>query len=401
MLINITLEKAVDAIIKRILPLGTEWVKAENALGRTLAQDVIAPMDQPPFDRSPLDGYALRSQDLLSADKNHGVTLKVIGTVYAGDAAKTPVEPGKTVRVATGAMLPAGCDCVLRKEDSDEGFPLVSCFRSLKAWENYSCKGEDYSKGSCLLTKGTRLNSACLGLLAGAGIFELCVQRRPKVGVLCTGDEEVSAGTYPLPPGKIYNSNLQLILSRLQELGIWSMVGKQVGDSSKTICDSIDQLAQGCDLLVTTGGVSVGDKDLLLEALSKLKAETIFRRIKMKPGSPAAFSIYRKKPVLSLSGNPFAAAATFELLVRPAIQALTQENHFAMKSKAACLENDFSKSSLQRRLIRGVLKNGRVWLPEGHSSGVLSSFAGCNCFVDIPAGSDCLKAGERVTVLLL
>lgn len=224
MLINITLEKAVDAIIKRILPLGTEWVKAENALGRTLAQDVIAPMDQPPFDRSPLDGYALRSQDLLSADKNHGVTLKVIGTVYAGDAAKTPVEPGKTVRVATGAMLPAGCDCVLRKEDSDEGFPLVSCFRSLKAWENYSCKGEDYSKGSCLLTKGTRLNSACLGLLAGAGIFELCVQRRPKVGVLCTGDEVVSAGTYPLPPGKIYNSNLQLILSRLQELGIWSMV---------------------------------------------------------------------------------------------------------------------------------------------------------------------------------
>ena len=107
--------------------------------------------------------------------------------------------------------------------------------------------------------------------------------------MLCTGDEVVSAGTYPLPPGKIYNSNLQLILSRLQELGIWSMVGKQVGDSSKAICDSIDQLAQGCDLLVTTGGVSVGDKDLLLEALSKLKAETIFRRIKMKPGSPAAF----------------------------------------------------------------------------------------------------------------
>lgn len=293
MLINITLEKAVDAIIKRILPLGTEWVKAENALGRTLAQDVIAPMDQPPFDRSPLDGYALRSQDLLSADKNHGVTLKVIGTVYAGDAAKTPVEPGKTVRVATGAMLPAGCDCVLRKEDSDEGFPLVSCFRSLKAWENYSCKGEDYSKGSCLLTKGTRLNSACLGLLAGAGIFELCVQRRPKVGVLCTGDEVVSAGTYPLPPGKIYNSNLQLILSRLQELGIWSMVGKQVGDSSKAICDSIDQLAQGCDLLVTTGGVSVGDKDL--GGPVKVKSRNHLPADQNETGKPGCFFYIQKE----------------------------------------------------------------------------------------------------------
>ncbi len=401
MLINITLEKAVAMIIKRIKPLGNEWVKAENALGRTLAQDVIAPMDHPPFDRSPLDGYALRSQDLLSADKNHGVTLKVIDTVYAGDVAKTPVEPGKTVRVATGAMLPAGCDCVLRKEDSDEGFPLVSCFRSLKAWENYIYKGEDYLKGSRLLPKGTRLNSACLGVLASAGIFELCVRRRPNVGVLCTGDEVVSVGAYPLPPGKIYNSNLRLLLSRLQELGVWNIVGEQVGDSGEAICDSIERLAQSCDLLVTTGGVSVGDKDLLLKALSKLEAETVFRRIKMKPGSPAVFSVYRNKPVLSLSGNPFAAAATFELLVRPAIQALAQENHFAMKSKAVYLENDFSKSSPQRRLIRGMLEKDRVWLPEGHSSGVLSSFACCNCFVDIPAGSDCLKAGERVTVLLL
>ena len=211
----------------------------------------------------------------------------------------------------TGAMLPQGCDCVLRQEDTDLGNP-VRIYASLPPYKNYVYQGEDYRTGSLLLPAGTRLDAAALGVLASAGLTEVAVRRRPKVGLLTTGDEVVEAGQ-PLPPGKIYGSNGALLTARLTELGIPSLC-RHAADSPAAVAKAMEGMLADCDLLITTGGVSVGDKDIFHQALPLLGAERVFWKVDLKPGTPAMFSRYKGKPILSLSGNPFAAFTTFELL---------------------------------------------------------------------------------------
>lgn len=396
MITGISLEDAVARMTTPLSPLGTEMLSLEQALGRTLAADVTAPLDQPPFDRSPLDGYAIRSADLVGTDKEHPAVLEVVDTVYAGDEARIPVNPGQAVRIMTGAMLPPGCDCVVPQEDTDRGSP-VRIFTALKAFQNYVYQGEDYRKGSLLLKKGTRLDAAALGVLASAGLTEAEVCRRPKVGLLTTGDEVVSPGT-PLPAGKIYGSNQMLLAARLAELGFETETAHQ-GDDPAAVAEAMKQLLNSCDVLITTGGVSVGDKDIFHQALPLLGAERVFWRVDLKPGTPAMYSVWQGKPILSLSGNPFAAAATFELLARPLLAALAGED--GPQWGEGVLDTPFSKASPKRRFIRGRYEDGHITLPEGHSSGMLSSLVGCNCLAELPAGSPPVEAGTRVRILLL
>ena len=393
---GLTLEEAQTAILLNRVPLGTQMLPLERALGRTLAADVAAPLDQPPFDRSPLDGYALRSADLAGADRDHPAVLEVVDTVYAGDEARIPVGPGQAVRLMTGAMLPPGCDCVVPQEDTDRGDP-VSVFVSLKPFQNYVYQGEDYRKGALLLEKSTRLDAAALGVLAGAGLTEAEVCRRPRVGLLTTGDEVVSPGT-ALPAGKIYGSNQMLLAARLAELGFETETAHR-GDDPAAVAEAMRELLETCDVLLTTGGVSVGDKDIFHQALPLLGAERIFWRVNLKPGTPAMYSLYEGKPILSLSGNPFAAFTTFELLARPLLAALSGEE--GPRWGEGVLDTPFPKASPRRRFIRGRYENGHITLPEGHSSGMLASLVGCNCLAELPAGSPPAEAGTRVRILLL
>ena len=401
MFTHIELEQAVRLMTEGQSPLGAELCPLNQALGRTLSMDVTASIDQPPFDRSPLDGYALRSADSVGADSEHPLALNVVDTVYAGDVAKVPVEPGQAVRIMTGAMLPEGCDCVLRQEDTDMGFPAVSIRRSLRPNENIVHRGTDYRMGATLLPSGTVLDAAALGLLASAGIGEVSVRRRPHVCVLSTGDEVSDPRVHPLAPGKIYDANLTLLTARLAELGILTVESQRAADQSAAAAEAMGKLLERCDLLITTGGVSVGDRDILHETLTLLGAERIFWRVKMKPGTPAIFARYGGKPILCLSGNPFAAAATFEVLARPLLAALAGEPHLLPQRTKAVLDTPFPKASLGRRFVRGRFEAGRVTLPGEHSSGALSSLVGCNCLADIPAGSGPLEQGKTVDILLL
>ena len=400
MVTGISLEEAEALLTAELSPLRQEVLPTGNALGRTLAADITAPMDQPPFDRSPLDGYALRSADIAGADRDHPAVLTVVDTLYAGDQARVPVGPGQAVRIMTGAMLPPGCDCVVAQEHTDRGNP-VAVYTALPPYQNYVYQGEDYKAGTILLNKGTRLDAAALGVLASAGLTEVLICRRPRVAVLTTGDEVVAPGTAPLPPGKIYGSNLSLLLARLTELGIPKPAAEQVGDDPQAVAKAMAHLLESCDLLITTGGVSVGDKDIFHQALPLLGAERVFWRVELKPGTPAMFSRYQSKPILSLSGNPFAAFTTFELLARPLLAALSCEPNLLPRKRRGVLTTPFSKPSPRRRFLRGRYEDGEVTLPEGHSSGQLASLVGCNCLVELPAGTPPAEAGQQVQVWLL
>ena len=398
MVTGISLEQAAALMTGGLSPLGPETLPLGAALGRTLAADVAAPMDQPPFDRSPLDGYALRAADIAGASREHPVRLPVADTLYAGDAADSPLPPGQAVRIMTGAMLPPGCDCVLPQEDTDRGDP-VSIYAALPPLKNYVYQGEDYRAGSLLLPAGTRLDAAALGLLSSAGITEVALCRRPKVGLLTTGDEVVEPGQ-PLPPGKIYGSNGALLAARLAELGV-PVFCRHAADAPAAVAKAMDKMLADCDLLITAGGVSVGDRDIFHQALPLLGAERVFWKVDLKPGTPAMFSRYGGRPILSLSGNPFAAFTTFELLARPLLAALAGEPRLLPRQRQAVLTTPYDKPSPRRRFLRGRYEDGAVALPQGHSSGQLASLVGCSCLVELPAGTPPVEAGQQVQVWLL
>ena len=398
----ISLEEALSLLTGSAAPLGREEVPRSAALGRTLAEDVTAPLDQPPFERSPLDGYALRAADTAGASPEHPAILRVVETVYAGGVPSRPIGLGEATRIMTGAMLPQGCDCVLQHERTNNGFETVELYAPLSPRDNYCDRGEDYRTGDLLLPAGTVIDAAAVGVLASAGISSVPVLRRPLVRVLSTGDEVVSPDVHPLPAGKIYGSNQDLLTARLHELGLPDAEGALIGDDPQAVAHEMARLLSGpWDLLITTGGVSAGDKDIFHDALPLLGAQRIFWKVALKPGTPAMFSLWNGKPILSLSGNPFAAAATFELLARPLLAALSGEDRFLPRRTTAVVEGSFPKGSQVRRFLRGGCHEGRVTLSGKNASGLLSSLVGCNCLVDLPAGSGPVSSGDTVSVLLL
>jgi len=401
---GISLERAVQLIRGLTKPVGSEQIPAWRSHGRVLTEDVIAPIDQPPFPRSPLDGYAFRAADSVGASKENPVRLTVCDMLCAGDWREEEVPAGQAVRIMTGAPIPRGCDCVIRQEDTDEGAETVQIYCELKPWENYCFQGEDYEVGDVLVPAGSRVTSAVMGVLSGAGLCRgdetVEVRKVPQIALICTGDELVENVVTPLPKGKIYSSNHALLESRLRELGM-DVVAIFKADDEEEVAQVIRDASKKVDAIITTGGVSVGAKDIFHQVLPALGVERVFWRVLLKPGTPAMFSLYNGKPILSLSGNPFAAAATFELLGRPLLAALTGNADLLPQRVKAELGTAFPKGGKVRRFVRGTLSDGTVTLPEGHSSGQLRSTVGTNCLVELEATRGPVEAGETVTVYLL
>ncbi|MGI5970882.1 MAG: gephyrin-like molybdotransferase Glp [Oscillospiraceae bacterium] len=397
---SVTVEKAIELILKDASLLDCETVPVLYAVGRVLASDVRASIDQPPFPRSPLDGYAVRSEDTVGASATTPRQLRVTSRIFAGMDAVTPVREGEAARIMTGAMLPRGADCVVRQEDTDGGEETVNIFVSHRQHENYVFAGEDFRKGDLLAKAGIRLDAAALSVAAATGLTCIRVRRRPRVSVVSTGDELVEPGN-ALPSGKIYNSNQTYMCTRLIELGAEIVSAASAGDELALICSALSRAAEISDLIITTGGVSVGQKDLLPEALSELGADVVFHGVAMKPGMPTLFARLKNVPVLALSGNPFAAAVALELFARPLLHKLTGDPGLTTVRRTAALGSEFGKKSSGRRFVRGRFEAGFVTLPEGHSNGQMGSMVGCNCLVDIPAGTGTLKKGDEIEVLIL
>lgn len=408
---GISVEQAMEQILQYTPVINeTEEVELNKAGGRILAQDMVAEFNNPPFDRSPVDGYACKAEDLAGASSEHPVKLKVMEEIDAGQYSERVVESGQAVRIMTGAAIPKGCDCCIFQEDTDYGEETVEIYREVKQWDNYCFAGEDFKKGTTLLKKGNHIGYVEAAVLAGMGAAKVPVYRRPKVVLLTTGDEVVEPGN-PLPAGKIYNSNMTMLSARMMELGIEPFYMEAVKDNPQVMAEKIKEIAEQADMIITTGGVSVGKKDIMHESIRLIDAERIFWRVNMKPGMPTLFSVYEnasggKVPVISLSGNPFGVAVTIELLLRPALEKMMQNPAIGLKEVTGVMADDFVKGIKGRRFIRAYWENGRFHLPNGlHSNGVLSSMAGCNCLIDTKTMEDkeskSLKTGDKVSAVWL
>ena len=301
----------------------------------------------------------------------------------------------------TGGAIPKGCDCVVRQEDTDYGEETVEIYKGVSRHQNCCFAGEDIQKGAVLMAPGEKLTHVHIGVLAGQGLTEVPVRPRVRAAIVSTGDEIVPVGT-PLAPGKIYNSSLLMLRARLEELGVVVTACRSVGDDPRAVADAIREGYKNADVVITTGGVSVGKKDILHEVLPILGAERLFWRVMMKPGTPILCGIFEGKPLCCLSGNPFATIATFELILRPMLAKLSGDPEAAYRRTTGRMAEDFPKRSPGRRFIRARYRDGLVTLGrQNHSSGALYSMVNCNCLVDIEAGNRGLRAGDIVKVVLL
>lgn len=394
----ICVERAVELSRAAAAVLEEEQVPLPQALGRTLRRPVFAPFPQPPFDRSPLDGYALRAADIVSASEEMPALLRVAEKVCAGQVPRHPLAPGQAVRVMTGAMLPPGADCVIRQEDTDLGEERVRIFHAAAAGENRCLAGEEYAAGTLLLDRGTRMDAAALAVAAGAGMERLWVCRRARTAVIATGDELCAPGC-PLPPGKVYDVNTAYLEARLGQLGMPPDVSIRSSDTLEGIVRALEACA-GSDLIVTTGGVSVGERDLMEPALTAWGAEVVFHGVAMKPGMPTLLARRGGTVVLALSGNPFAAAVAFELFARPVLGWMTEAPGLEMERTTALAAADFQKpGGAVRRYLRGRLERGTVTVPGAQRNGQMRSMVGCNCLVELPGGA--MRQGDRVDILIL
>lgn len=399
---NIELEFALQVIEESVNQINnTELIKIEECRERIIGEDIYAPINQPPFNRSPLDGYALRAEDTVGACKSNPIKLKVVDEVFAGGNISTSVKNNEAIRIMTGAEIPEGADCVIRQENTNYSMEEVEIYSELKKYENYCFSGEDVKKGSKLISKGEKLTYIHIGLLATMGITQVLVKRKPRIGIISTGDEIVSSGK-SLSKGKIYDSNRITISMRLIDFGCEIVSSKIIEDEVCQVSKEINNLIDKVDVIITTGGVSVGKKDIMHEVINKINADRLFWRVRMKPGTPAIYSIYKKTPILSLSGNPFAAIATFEIMGKELIYKLSGDEDLKQIRIKSVMKDNFLKESRGRRIVRGIYKNNKVYLPQGgHSSGMMASMLGCNCLIDIKPGTKQLLKGDEVDIILI
>jgi molybdopterin molybdotransferase len=393
----IALEEAWARIEAAVRPLPPVLLPAAKALGRHLSRDVFADFDQPPFPRSPLDGYALRAADSLGASRQTPRTLRVIDHSLAGAPAGSRVLPGQAVRIMTGGQIPAGADCVIRQEDTDCGTGRVQLYSQLRPGQNYCRAGEDYRKGQLLARAGSLVTAGVGAVLAGAGMALIPVNALPRVGVLSTGDELQAAGT-PLADGQIYDANAAYLTGRLAELGIYDVQAQRVRDEESELARAVKETGAGCGLILCSGGASVGEKDLVPLVLRRLGGQEIFRGVALKPGMPAALFFLGNTPVLVLSGNPFACAATFELLARKALACLSGDVTLAPMRGAARLETPYEIPRPVRRFFCGTVRAGAAMIPLPQRNGQTHMLADANCLIELPAGEAPLAAGTRVSV---
>ncbi|MDK0761586.1 molybdopterin molybdotransferase MoeA [Clostridium perfringens] len=402
----IALEEALEILNKNTKALKSEVVSIKDSLKRVLYGDVKSKINNPPFNKSVFDGYAFKSEDSKGTSKENPIDLKIVDEIFAGMWPEIEIKSGEAIRIMTGAPIPAGADCVLKQEETERQGGLVKIFKEMKSNENISFMGEDIRIGETLIKKGKRLDYADLGIMASSGISEVLVYKKPKVSIISTGDEVCDINS-TLKPGKIYDSNLYSLSARIEELGYNVLSMEHVGDNILKIGEAIEKAFEKSDIVFTTGGASVGEKDLMQKVSESIGFERLFWKIKIKPGSAVVCSKRQEKILISLSGNPNAALTTFELLGKSVLKKLEgEEENINIKREKGVLMDSFNKKSPQRRFLRGNViydeKGAKVYITQIKSgNGILSSLLNANCLIEIEKGNEGLNRGEVVNIIKL
>ena len=395
---DIPFEDAQGRILDHVGPLGAEAVPIHEATGRVLAGEIAAPFDMPAADNSAMDGFAVRSAECRTT-----VDLKVTGYRPAGFSEETPVFPGCAVRIMTGAPLPGGYDTVVPLEDAREEDGTVRIRGPVRAGAHVRVRGEDVKAGDLVIRPGAVLRPPEISLIASFGRVQVPVFRKPNVAILATGDELVEPGEKILP-GAVVNSNSFSLASAVREAGAEPAILGIAGDS---LPDLREKLSAGLseDVLITSAGVSVGDRDLVREALSGLGVREIFWRVRMRPGRPFAFGLSGAVPVFSLPGNPVSALITFEMLVRPALRAMVGDPAPVKPRVKGVLEEPIRKKAgrIQFLRVRMELRDGtwQVRSAGDQNTGILRTLVHGNGIALLPADRTEFQPGETVDLLPL
>ena len=402
----IALEEALEILNKNTKALKSEVVSIKDSLKRVLYGDVKSKINNPPFNKSVFDGYAFKSEDSKGTSKENPIELKIVDEIFAGMWPEIEIKHGEAVRIMTGAPIPVGADCVLKQEETERHGDLVKIFKEMNSYENISFMGEDIKIGETLIKKGKRLDYADLGIMASSGISEVLVYKKPRVSIISTGDEVCDINS-TLKPGKIYDSNLYSLSARIEELGYNVLSMEHVGDNILKIGEDIEKAFEKSDIVFTTGGASVGEKDLMQKVSESIGFKKLFWKIKIKPGSAVVCSKKEEKILISLSGNPNAALTTFELLGKSVLKKLEgEEENINIKREKGVLMDSFNKKSPQRRFLRGNViydeKGAKVYITQIKSgNGILSSLLNANCLIEIEKGNEGLNRGEVVSIIKL
>lgn len=404
----ISIGEAVQKIMEHQLKGKTELVSIDESYGRFLSENLTATCDVPHFDRAPYDGFAVRSQDTVTASSTNPLEFEVIDHIGAGHVSNKVVQENQAVRIMTGAMMPEGSDAVVMFEVAPtfekNGKPYMSIKRSFKKGENVSFQGEDAKEGEVLVKRGTFINPGIQAMLATFGYAEVPVARKPAVGLFATGTELLEVNE-PLVPGKIRNSNSHMIAAQIERAGGKVEYFGKLPDVFETCFNAVKNALDKVDFLLTTGGVSVGDYDFLPEIYEKLGAKVLFNKVAMRPGSVTTVAEFNGKLLFGLSGNPSACYVGFELFARPIIRKMLFSEKPHLRKESAVLDTAFPKANPFTRFVRSAVNfsDGRLIVsPSGlDKSNIIMSLAAANSFMILPGGTRGYEAGTMVDVLLL
>jgi len=393
--------EALAIILASVRPLGAEHVELKKAYSRTLAADIIARENLPPFDNSSMDGFAVMAADLERATPSTPVLLNIVGEASAGNVFKGRLRTGEAVRIMTGAKIPAGADSVVPVEVTEiRDDKRVACVAPIALGANIRRAGEDIQKNSAALRRGHLLTPARLGVLAALGITRVRVVRQPLVKILATGDELVPYHVKP-KAGQIRNSTSHVLQGYVERAGAIGRFLGIVGDEKKRLQKAI-RSGLDADVLLITGGVSMGKYDLVKDTLQALGVRIRFWRVNIKPGKPLLFGTFGSTLVFGLPGNPVSTSVTFMQFVKPALAAMLQRIPDVPAYLSAILDEPISKRDGKRHFVRGVatMHNGALHVrPHGpQSSGMVSSLAHANCLIPVPEEVDILDTGSNVMV---
>ncbi len=400
----ISVEEAQETILSKIRPLGREKVQILEALGRVLAEDIHSPRSIPPWANSAMDGFAVRAEDVKSATRDRPITLRIVEEIQAGFTARRAIGRGETIRIMTGAPIPEGADAVVLVEETERaGEAEVHVHLAAPLGEAIRIAGEDVKKGERVLQTNDRLTSAAVGMLANLGRAFVHVYQKPRVAILATGEELVDLDQ-ELGIGQIYNSNSYAIASQVAEAG---GVPVRLGIARDNAEDLERHFRDGlnADLIVSSGGVSIGEFDLVKDALGGLGNEMHFWRVRMKPGKPLAFGTIQGIPVFGLPGNPVSTMVCFELFVRPSLLKMQGRTRMFRSVVETTLLHPLRKTPERRHYVRAVISHDNgSWTAravEAQGSHIIHSMVRANALLVFPENKTDLPAGSQVEAILL